>query len=246
MSVTSLGGFLYYVIFVDDQSRKTWTYFLKCKESNEVLTRFKEFKALVENMSGKRIKTLRSDNRGEYISDSFKDFCSSVGIKREFTIPYNPQQNGVVERKNRTIVEAAKAMMHDQNLHTSFWAEASSTAVYIQNKCPHFLLDNKTPEEAFSGKKPDIIHFRIFGCPVYIHIPKEKRSKLEPSRKKGIFVGFNESSKAYRIYILGQRLIELSRDAIFEEDVAFKRSKDTTEIDDESLLNMEEDHASEI
>jgi hypothetical protein len=84
-------------------------------------------------------------------------------------------------------------------------AEASSTTVYVQNRIPHKILGNKTPEEVFIGKKPEVNHLRIFGCPVYIHVSKEKRTKLEPSRKKGTFVGHSETSKAYRIYILGQR-----------------------------------------
>ena len=110
-------------------------------------------------------------------------------------MPYNPQQNGVAERKNRTIVEAAKAMLHNQNLHFSFWAEATNTAVYIQNRCPHSILENITPEEVFTGKKPNLSHLRIFGCPIYIHVPKERRSKLEPSRKKGIFLGIVKTQK---------------------------------------------------
>ena len=113
MSVPSKVGFLYYVIFIDDFSRKTWIYFLKCKESTEILKRFKEFKALTENFFGKKIKTLRTDNGKEYTSEIFKEFCKNVGIKREFTVAYNPQQNGVAEGKNKTIVEAAKAMLLD-------------------------------------------------------------------------------------------------------------------------------------
>jgi hypothetical protein len=83
------------------------------------------------------------------------------------------------------------------------WEEASSTVVYVQNRIPHKILGNKTPKEVFTGKKPEISHLRIFGCLVFIHVPKEKRTKLEPSRKKGTFVGYNENSKAYKIYILG-------------------------------------------
>ena len=98
---------------------------MKVKESNKVLPKFKTFRALVENQTGKRIKTLRSDNGGEYTSKIFKGLCNSVGIKREYTVPYNPQQNGGAERKNRTIIEATKAMLHDQIMHASFWAEAS-------------------------------------------------------------------------------------------------------------------------
>ena len=222
MSVPSLNGCQFYVIFIDDYSRRTWIYFLKHKDSSEVLSKFKEFKALVENQSGQKIKTLRSDNGGEFTSDIFKYFCISVGINRECSVPYNPQQNGIAERKNRSIVESARAMLHDQNLHYSFWAEASNTVVYIQNHCPHSILENTTPKEAFTRVKPDLSHLRIFGCPIYIHIPKEKRTKLEPSGKKGIFIGYSETSKGYMIYIPGQRTIEISRDVIFEEDTAFK------------------------
>jgi hypothetical protein len=75
--------------------------------------------------------------------------------------------------------------------------------VYIQNRCPHIILKEKTPEEVFSGTKPEVGHLRIFGCPVYIHVPKEKRTSMEPSGKKGFFVGYSENSKAYRIYVPG-------------------------------------------
>ena len=98
--------------------------------------------------------------------------------------PYNPQQNGVTERKNRTIMEAAREMLHDQDLPMHLWAEAARTIVYVQNHTPHKVLKNKTLEEVFSGKKPEVSHLRIFGCPVYIHIPKEKRTKLDPSAKR--------------------------------------------------------------
>ena len=93
-------------------------------------------------------------------------------------------------------MEAAKAMLHDQDLPMHLWAEASRTTVYVQNRTPHRILENKTHEEFFSNKKPKFSHLRIFSCPVYIHILKEKRKKLDPSGKKGIFVGYSESLKA--------------------------------------------------
>ena len=96
-------------------------------------------------------------------------------------------------------MEAARDMLHDQDLPMHIWAEAARTAMYVQTHTPHRVLENKTPEELFSGKKPEVSHLRIFGCPVYIHIPKEKRTKLDPSGKKGIFVGYCERSKAYII-----------------------------------------------
>ena len=147
-------------------------------------------------------------------------------VKRELTIPCNPQQNGVVERKNRTIVEASKAMIQDQSLPMFLSVEASKTVVYVQNKCPHRILKNMILEEAFTGVKPEVGHLRIFGCAVYIHVPKDKRTKFEPSGKKGTFVGYSESSKAYRIYISGLRHIEFSRDVTFEEEMAIQNGKD--------------------
>ena len=105
------------------------------------------------------------------------------------------------------------------------WAEATMAAVYVQNRLSHSALGLKTPEEMFTGKKPEVSHLKIFGCPVFIHIPKEKRNKLDPSRKKGIFVGYCEVSKAFRIYIPGQHHIDISRDVTFDEDSVLKKSK---------------------
>ena len=102
-------------------------------------------------------------------------------------------------------MEAARAMLHDQDLPMHLWAQASRTAVYVHNRTPHRVLKKKTPKEVFFKKKPEVSHLRIFNFPLYIHIPKEKRTKLDPSRKKGIFVGYSESSKAYRIYFQGSR-----------------------------------------
>ena len=122
---------------------------------------------------------------------------------------------------NRTIMEAEKAMLHDQDLPMHLWEEATRTTVYVHNRTPHRVLENKTPEELFSSKKPEVIHLRIFGCPVYIHIPKEKRTELDPSGKKGIFMGYSEISKAYRIYFLGYKKIEINRDVTFDEDTTY-------------------------
>jgi transposase InsO family protein len=135
MSSASLSGFLYYVTFTDDFSRKSCIFFMKTK--GQVFKRFQEFKALVENQTGKKIKVLRSNNGGEHTSNEFSDFCAREGIKREVIVPYNPQQNGVAERKNGAIVGAARAMLHDQGLPLFLWDEACNTAVYLQNKSPH-------------------------------------------------------------------------------------------------------------
>jgi hypothetical protein len=122
-------------------------------------------------------------------------------------------------------MEAVKAMIHDQDLPMHLWVEAAKTTMYVQNKSPHKVLLNKTPEEMFSGEKPEANHFRIFGCPVFVHVPKEKRTKLDPSGRKGIFVGYSDTSKAYMIYIPDHWKVEISRDVTFDENGAFSKSK---------------------
>lgn len=132
-----------------------------------------------------------------------KTYCREVVIKRKITIAYTPEQNGAAKRTNRTFIEATYAMLHDQGLLKFLRGEVANTVVYVQNRCPHQALDFKTPEEVFTGKKPDVSHFRIFGCLVYFHVSKAKRNKLDASGKKGSFVGYSETSKAYRIYVFG-------------------------------------------
>jgi hypothetical protein len=127
-------------------------------------------------------------------------------------------------------------MIDDLNLPMILWAEAYMIVVYVQNKSPRHILKNMTLEEAFIEVKPEVEHFKIFRCPVYIHVPKEKRTKLDPLGIKGTFVGYNESSKAYQIYIPGQRQIEVRRDVTFEEEIAFQRSKESQmETDNEKV-----------
>jgi hypothetical protein len=238
MPVKSLGGSSYYVIFIDDYSRKTWLYLLKTKD--EVFNKFQEFKAEIENLTNKKIKTLRIDNGGEYTLKEFVAFCKLPGIRRELTVLHNPQQNGVAERKNRSIEETVKALLNDQGLSMFLWGEATMTAIYVQNKSPHRILKDMTPEEAFSGKKPNVENLRIFGCLVYSHIPKDKRNKLEPSGKKGIFVGYSDSSKSYIIYILEQHKIEVNRDVTFNERMAFRKSIKEN-IEEEEIEELDEE-----
>ena len=142
------------------------------------------------------------------------------------TVPYTPHQNGVAERKNRLIVGATRAMLHDHSLPFFLWAEACSIVVYVLNRSLHCALGCKTPEEMFTGKVLEIGHFRIFGCLTYSHVPSEKRTKLEATGERGIFVGYDETSKAFRIYLPTQRKVVVRREVKFEEEKAFRRSLD--------------------
>ena len=162
MPTTSLRWYAYYVSFIDDYSLKTSIYFLKGKD--EVFEKFKEFKALVENLSKKKIKILRSHNGEEFTSNEFKEFYKYVGIKRELTTAYNPQQTGVAVTKNRSIMEAVRAMIHDQDMPMHLWAKVTRTTIYVHNRISHSALGNKTPKEMFTGENPKVIHLNIFNC----------------------------------------------------------------------------------
>ena len=130
-------------------------------------------------------------------------------------------------------MEGVKDMIHDQDMPMYLWEEVAKTIVYVHNIISHSTLGNKTPEEMFTGENPKVSHLNIFGFHLYIHISKEKRTKLEPLGKKGLFLGYSEQSKSHQIYIPGYRQIELSRDVTFDENTTFRRSKKDKEDEEE-------------
>ena len=213
--VPSLGGSRYFVTFTDDYSRYVTVNILKTKD--EVIERFKEFLEYAETHHNSKVKKFRSDGGGEYISSRFKEVCKSRGIAVDGSIPYSPQQNGVSERFNRTLVEMARSMIYHANIPQKFWAEAISTAAYLRNRCPTSSFKGETPHERWFGVKPDVDHIRVFGCMVYVHIPDEKRRKLDPKAVKGIFVGYPQGKKGYKIYIPESKKFVASRDVTFME-----------------------------
>ena len=154
MSVNSIGGSRYFVTSTDDYTRYTYIYFVKHK--NEVLAKFKEFVNMVKNCTGKNVKTFRTDNGGEYCSKEFESFLKDEGIVHQLTVPYNPAQNGVSERKNRTLVESARSMMSHGKIPVKFWAEAMNTVVYLRNRSPTTSLEGMTSYECLFGQKPDV------------------------------------------------------------------------------------------
>ncbi|KAL0380608.1 UNVERIFIED_CONTAM: Retrovirus-related Pol polyprotein from transposon TNT 1-94 [Sesamum angustifolium] len=199
------------------------------REKSEVFKVFKKFKNLVEKQSGRSIKVLRSDRGTKYNNSEFDKFCEEEGIEHQTTVSYNPQQNGVSERKNRTVMEMARSMLQEKNLPKAFWAEAVYTAVYLLNRCPTKAVQNMTPIEAWSGKKPSAKHLRVFGSICYVHIPTEKRHKLEEKTEKGIFLGYSTQSKGYRIYNLKTKKLIISRDVEFDEDAMWNWDEEKVE-----------------
>ncbi|KAL0325748.1 UNVERIFIED_CONTAM: Retrovirus-related Pol polyprotein from transposon TNT 1-94 [Sesamum radiatum] len=184
----------YFILFIDDYSRMTWVYFMR--EKSEVFKVFKKFKNLVEKQSGRSIKVLRSDRGKEYNNSEFNKFCEEEGIEHQTTVSYNPQQNGVSERKNRTVMEMARSMLQEKHLPKAFWAEAVYTAVYLLNRCPTKAVQNMTPIEAWSGKKPSAKHLRVFGSICYVHIPKRKGISWRRRQRKGSSSATAHSQKA--------------------------------------------------
>ncbi|KAK2363323.1 secreted RxLR effector protein [Trifolium repens] len=163
---TSNGGSRYFITFTDDFSRKTWTYVLT--EKSNALAIFKKFKAIAEKETSCQIKCLRTDRGGEFISTAFNDFCSENGIKRQLTAAYTPQQNGVSERKNMTLMNMVRSMLAGMNVPKRIWPEAVLWATYVLNRSPTMSVKDMTPEEAWSNVKPSVHYFKVFGCLMYL------------------------------------------------------------------------------
>ncbi|PNX70081.1 copia-type polyprotein, partial [Trifolium pratense] len=187
---SSNGGCRYFITFTDDFSRKTWTYPLKDKSS--AFEVFRKFKALVEKESNHQIKCLRTDRGGEFTSSQFNDFCSEHGIKRQLTAAYTPQQNGVSERKNRTLMNMVRSMMSGMSVPKRFWPEAVVWATHVINRSPTLSVKDRTPEEAWSEMKPSVAHFKVFDCIAYGHVPDVHIKKLDPKSIKCIHLGVSE------------------------------------------------------
>ena len=211
----SKGGSRYFVTFLDDFSRKVWVYFMR--EKSEVFTKFKEWKAEVENQTGRKIRYLRSDNGGEYRDNKFLQFCREEGITRHFTVKKTPRQNGAAERMNRTLMERERSMRFHAGLPDMFWAEAVNHACYLVNRSPSRVLDYKCAEEVWSRKPVDYSNLRVFGCSAYAHISSDERTKLKPKSLECIFIGFEKGVKGYKLWDFVNKKKVLSRDVVFDE-----------------------------
>lgn len=215
----SFGKSSYFLLFIDDYSRKTWVYFLKNK--SEAFETFQKFKSLVEKESGYQIKALRTDRGGEFTSNEFQTFCEVHGIRRPMTVPRTPQQNGVVERKNRTIRNMARTMLQSQCMPKEFWAEAVACAVYLSNRSPTRSLEKITPQEAWSGWKPSVKHLKVFGSIGYVHVPEQERTKLDDRSKKMVFLGYAENCQGCKCFDPVTKKVVVSRDVEFEEEASW-------------------------
>ena len=171
------------------------------KQKSDVLVVFQRWLALAENQSGHRLKCLRTDNGGEYMSRAFEQLCDERGIKRQLTAPYTPPQNDMAERMNRTIQERVRSMLSHVGLPEHFWTKAVTTAVHIINRLPCSGIDFQVVEEIWIGKPPSYAHLRVFGCEAFCHVPKDKHNKLDPKSVKCIFLGYGDAGEmGYRLW----------------------------------------------
>ena len=215
----------YFITFIDDYSRYMYLYLLRSKD--EVLDAFKVFKAEVENQYGKHIKIVRSNKGGEYYGKyteneqapgAFAKFLQENGIVAQYTMPGSPDQNGVAERRNRTLMDMVRSMRSNTKLPQYLWTETLKTAVYILNRVPTKVV-SKTPFESFKGWKPSLRHIRVWGCPSKVRIYNPQEKKLDPRTINGYFIGYAERFKGYGFYCPSHstRIVE-SRNAKFLEN----------------------------
>lgn len=217
LTTESFKGNKYFIIFVDDYTRFISLYCMSTK--TEVQKYFCAFQALVERQTGTKIRTFRSDNGTEYVNKGLTDYLQAQGIRHETSVPYSPQQNGVSERCNRSIVEKARSLLAQSSLSKAFWQDAVETSVYLKNRSPHRALDGKTPYEMWCGSMPDLSHLRVFGCRALVHVPSCQRTKLDMKASEHIFVGYSDDPRSYyfRSAENPRRLIK-SRDITFFEN----------------------------
>ncbi|SGY15562.1 BQ5605_C013g07405 [Microbotryum silenes-dioicae] len=212
----SLTGKRYLVTFLDDHSRKLWAYAIDHK--SDVFPTFQTWLAEVELQTDARLRILRTDNGGEYRSNAFTEFCKSRGIRRQYSIPYTPQQNGRAERVNLSIVEGVLALLADSHLPATFWDEAAAYFVYCKNRCSHSALAKQTPELAWDGQRTTATALHPFGCAAWLTVAPDLRSKLDPKATRVIFTGYDLASKAFRFFDHSANKIVLGRNATFLDD----------------------------
>ena len=238
VEVYSIGGSKYFISFIDDHSNWVVEYTMRSK--SEALDRFKEYKQYAETHTNRKLvklhvrehrgtnddntdetiklKVLRSDNGGEYLSNNFKQYLKDNGIHQELTVAHTLQQNGVAERMNRTLFDLVRSMLHHKSIEKRFWAEALATAVYTRNRVTSRALpDNITPHHIWHGKTPDLSHMRVFGSKCWYIVPKKKVKKLDTRAREAVMMGYSKQSKGYKLWDIESEKFVISRDVKFDE-----------------------------
>lgn len=214
--VATHNGFRFFLTIVDDKSRMCWLYLLRLK--SDVFPVLKSFVALVKTQFNKDVKRIRSDNGTEFFNHDCSVFLNSLGIVHESSCPYTPQQNGIVERKHRHILEVARAVRFQGNIPIRFWGECVLAAVYLINRLPTSVLHGKSPYEQFHGHKAKLDHLRTIGCLCYA-TKLVRQDKFSPKAEACVLMGYSPTQKGYLLYSLFQKILIVSTDVVFKENV---------------------------
>src|SRR5882724_9737193 len=212
--VKSLGGKLYYISFTDDKTRYTRVYLLALK--SEAFKAYLSFEAWLKTQHGTKIKQLHSDRSGEYLSNEFDAHLATHGIERRLTIHDTPQENGVAERLNHTLLEKVHAMLHSAQLPKYLWGEALMHAVWLKNRTSTKALADSTPLESLTSIKPDMSSLQEWGRRILVH--DSTNSKLDGRAKVGKWVGYDTENRASRIYWPDKRSVSVERNIKFDLD----------------------------
>jgi hypothetical protein len=178
-----------------------------------------------ENEFELKLKKVRSDNGSEFKNTNVEEFCDEKGIKHEFSSTYTLEQIGVVERKNRTLIEMARSMLIEYKVSDS-WAEVINTACHASNRLYCHRFFNKTPYELLNGRKSNISYFRVFGCKCYILRNGSRLSKFQSKYDEGFLLGYSSSSKAYRVYNKSKGFVEEAYDVQYDETMGSQYEKE--------------------
>lgn len=202
---------------------------ISCVPKMRLEKMFSIYKAEVENQLDRKVKRVRSDRGGEYGTTFLKEFCEQNGIIHEVSAPRTPEQNGIAERKNRTLKEMMNVMLISSGLFDNMWGEAILSATYVLNKVPHKKLD-KTPYELWKGYRPNLNYLKVWGCLAKVPLPSFKKENIGPRTYDAVFIGYASNSAAYRFMSLSDRSLSESREAEFFENV-FPLKKDVVSHD---------------
>ncbi|WVZ88947.1 hypothetical protein U9M48_035414 [Paspalum notatum var. saurae] len=230
--VASVSGKWYVLVVVDDFSRFSWVFFMEFKD--EAFGFVRDLVLRLRNESHKAMRAIRSDNGGEFRNSHFENFCRDLGLEHQFSSPYTPPQNGVVERKNRTLVEMARTMLNEHRTLRRFWAEVVNTACYIANRIFLRAFLGKTSYELRFGRQPSVKHLRAFSCRCFVLKKAGHLDKFESRCLDGIFLVYASSSRAFRVWILEAKQVVETCEVSFDETMpcttpAFELSGDDEE-----------------
>ncbi|CAM8965547.1 unnamed protein product [Rhodiola kirilowii] len=216
-NVPTMSGCKYFLTIVDDKSRCTWTYLLKAK--SEVPTLIIQFFELVTTQFGHNIKVLRSDNGGEFFNNKLSTYLKSKGCIHQSSCAYTPQQNGIVERKHRHLLDVARSLRFQSNIPKVFWGDCLLTSTYLINRTPTTLLKGMSPYEVLFGSPPSIDNLKVFGCLCYVSTSNILRDKFDPRASPCVFLGYPYGQKGYKVYCLQSHKVLVSRNVIFYEEI---------------------------